>query len=300
MRLRSSPLTWFAILSLIAIGLALGLPPSPHTVSQLHTTPAALRLAVALLLIPYVTIWYASFYAFARLQEYTKPLKNTKDGAAFHKITIGMGILAFSLVVPTIISLILNYIAAHHPSFKPAAVIIINYLGLYPGMIAFLMLFNGARLLIRSVSEKIKNFDIRWHSPWFLLLAVGFSHLTIENMYKYHPYHLHNIWLLIITFIIPYLYGWMVGLLGAYYLHVYAQSVSGLLYRKAVKQFAKGIAVVTMASIAIQFVNITIAQRINHSLRMVLLVDYILLAIIIIGLALMALGTKKLKSIEDI
>jgi uncharacterized protein YacL len=138
-----SPLTWFVVMTLIAVGLALGLPPDPQAVHQLHTTQAAYRLAIAALLVPYILIWYSSFYAFAKLREYSKPLKNTKDGAAFHKITVGMGVLAFSLVVPTIISLILAEVAAQHSSFKAASVIINNYLGLLPGLLAFLLLYNG-------------------------------------------------------------------------------------------------------------------------------------------------------------
>lgn len=299
MHIRLTPITWFILLTVIAIGLALGLPPDPHAVHQLHTSAAAYRLAIAALLIPYILIWFASFYAFAKLQEYSRPLKGTKDGAAFHKITIGMGAVAFSLVVPTIISLILNNIAVHQPSFKVASIIINNYLGLYPGLLAFLLLFNGTRLLLRTVRGSTQRLDLRWHAPWFFLLCVVFSHLAIENQYRSHPYHL-SLWLLIVTFIVPYLYGWMVGLLSAYELRWYAKTVKGLLYRQAVKQIAHGIAIVIFGSIAIQFVNITLAQRLDNSLGSVLLVDYGLLVIVAVGLILMALGTKKLKLIEEL
>jgi hypothetical protein len=290
---------WFVTLSLIAVGLALGLPVSPKTLEHLHTSETAYRLAVAVLLIPYVLVWYAAFYAFAKLQEYARLIKKTKDGAAFRKITLGMGVLAFALVVPTIISLILNSIAGQNPSFRTAAVITNNYLALFPGMAAFLLLFNGARELLRTIKHGILKLDVRWHAPWFLLLALTFSHLTIENYYKHNPYHL-NKWVLITTFIAPYLYGWMVGLLCAYELHWYSRIVKGLLYRQGVKRFAQGIAVTVLGSIAIQFANITIAQRIDNSLAMVLLVNYLLVAIIAFGLILMALGTKKLKLIEEL
>jgi len=299
MRIRLTPLTWFVILTLIAIGLALGLPPNPDAVHQLHTSTAAYRLAVAILLIPYVLIWYAAFYAFAKLREYSRPLKGAKDGDAFRKITVGMGILAFSLVVPTIISLVLNSIAVHHSSFKAAATIINNYLGLYPGLIAFLVLFAGGRMLLRTVKGGAQQLDPRWSAPWFFLLCVVFSHLAIDNYYHAHPYHL-SLWLLIVTIIVPYLYGWMVGLLCAYELRLYAKTVKGLLYRQAVKQFANGIAVTIAGSIAIQFVNTALAQRLNKSLGSVLLADYGLLIIVAVGLLLMALGTKKLKRLEEL
>jgi hypothetical protein len=294
-----TPLKWFVVLTVIAVALALGLPPDPHSVQELHTTAGAYRLAIAALLIPYILIWYVSFYAFAKLQEYSLPLKGTKDGAAFRMITLGMGTLAFSLVVPTIISLVLGNIADHHRSFEAVTTIISNYLGLFPGLVAFLLLYNGARMLVRTTRGRTHRLDLRWYAPLFFLLVVIFSHLTIENMYRSHPYHL-SLWLLIMTFIVPFLYAWMVGLLSAYDLNLYARTVKGTLYQRAVKQFAAGISVTILGSIAIQFVNITLAHRINKSLGLVLLIDYCLLIIVAVGLVLMALGTKKLKLIEEI
>jgi hypothetical protein len=297
--LKLTPLKWFVILALIAIGLALGLPPDPHALSQLHISSTAYRIAILVLLVPYALIWYLSFYAFAKLQEYSRPLKSSKDGIAFRKITIGMAILAFSLIVPTIISLILNYIAVRHSSLKTAVVIINNYIGLFPGLVAFLLLYNGARELVRSLKAKTQRLDLRWHAIWFFVLAVTFSHLTMENQYVHQSYHL-TAWLLALTYVVPYLYGWMVGLLSVYDFHLYAKTVEGKLYQQGIKQLANGIAVAVTGSIAIQFVNITIAQRVNKSLAATLLVDYLLLILIAVGLILMALGTKKLKKIEEV
>jgi len=297
--IKLSPMKWFVILSVIAIGLALGLSPNPQDVQQLHTTATAYRLAIAVLLIPYVLIWYAGFYAYAKLLEYSKPLKGTQDGDGFRLISLGMGILAFSLVVPIIISLILNNIAAHNHSFQAASTITDNYLELYPGLIGFLVILNGARLLLRTTKLGPALFDVRWNAPWFLLLSVVFSHLVIDNFYHSNPYHL-TLWLLVVTFIVPFLYGWAVGLLGAYNLRLYAKVVKGALYRLAIRQFATGIAIAIIGSIAIQFVNITLAQRKNNSLLSVLLIDYGLLIIVAVGLVMMALSTKKLKKIEEV
>ncbi|HEY2003875.1 MAG TPA: hypothetical protein VGH44_02060 [Candidatus Saccharimonadia bacterium] len=300
MRIRLTPITWFVVLAVIAVGLALGLPPDPHAVSQLHASQTSYRIAIAVLLIPYVIIWYASFYAFAKLQEYSRPIRHTKDGAAFHILTIGTGTVAFSLVVPTIIAYLLSIITAHYHSFHPAAVIINDYLGLFPGLVAFLLIYNGARMLVSTTDVKTHHPDLRWHAPWFLLLSATFAYLAIQNQYQSNPYHLNNVWILVATYIVPFLYGWMVGLLAADALSVYAKTVKGLLYKRAVKQLANGIAITVWGSIAIQFVNATLAQRINHSLVSVLLADYGLLIIVLVGLVFMALGTKKLKSLEDI
>jgi hypothetical protein len=296
---KPTPLNWFVILTVLAIGLALGLRPAPQAVEQLHTSQLAYRMAVAALLVPYVLIWYASFYAFAKLQEYSRSLKDTEDGAAFRKIAIGMGAVAFSLVVPTIISLILNAIAGHHSGFKAASVIIDNYVDLFPGLLSFLLLYNGARMLLRTAPGGVEKLDVRWHAPWFLLLSVLFAYFTIENQYRSHPYHL-TMWLLIVTFIVPYLYGWTVGLLSAYNLRLYAKTVRGTLYRRLIKQFAAGITIVIIASTVIQFANATLGQRVDKSLGAVLSIDYGLLIIIAVGLGLIAFGTKKLNKIEQV
>lgn len=296
---KPTPIQWFIILAVIAGVLALGLPPDPQALQQLHTTSTAYRLAVAVLLIPYVLIWYASFYAYAKLQEYSQPIKGTKDGNAFKVLTTGMAILSFSLVIPTIITLILNAIAVHNKSFDTAATIIGNYIPLFAGLISFLVLNNGARMLVRTTKNGTDKFDLRWHAPWFLLLSVIFTYITIENHAKSNPYHL-PLWILLITIVVPYLYAWAMGLLSAYNLNIYANTVSGSLYRRAIKQFAGGIATAIVGSVAIQFVNATLANRFDDSLGAILLADYILLAVVAVGLVLIAIATKKLKLIEEV
>jgi hypothetical protein len=298
-RFKLTPLRWFLVLALITIVLALTAPVDPHTIKHLHTTPVAYRAAVALLLIPYVAIWYLSFFTFAKLQEYSSHLHDTKDGAAFRKITTGIGTLAFSLIVPTMISVALGGIVAGHPSFKAASVVIDNYLVLFPALVSFLIIYNGARALLRTTKGGVEKLDLRWHMPWFLLFSIVFSHLVIENQYRWHPYHL-PLWLLVVTFIVPYLYTWALGLLSAYDLNLYAKTVSGSLYRRGIKQFARGISVLVVASICIQFVNNTVAQRIGKSLGVLLLIDYALLIVACVGLGMMALGTKKLKRLEEV
>lgn len=296
MPVKLTPMNWFVILLAIAVILALVLPPDPVAVRSLHTTAFAYRLAVATLLIPYAVIWYAAFYAFAKLQEYTRTLNGSKDGRAFRQITIGMGAIAFSLVVPTILSLVLNNMAAHNAGFRTAAHITEGYLDLYPGLIAFLLLKNGTRRLVRTTRGWGRGVDLRWHAPWFLLLGVVFTYIAVEHRAAYHL----GTMLLIVTIIVPYLYGWVLGLLAALDLKLYAEQVRGALYKRAVRWLSSGIAVTITGSIAIQFVNVTLMHSGKRTLGLVLLLDYMLLIIIVAGLGMIALGTKRLKRFEEV
>lgn len=294
-----TPMVWFAILALVTSGLALGLPPDPHTLHQLHISSFAYRIAILGLLIPYGVIWYMAFYAYAKLKEYARTIKGFDDGKAFRYIMIGMGILAFGLVLPMSISLVLGTIAAHHQGFKAAAVIIDNYMGLAVALAAFLSLNNGSHLLAKLSKNHLGLGEQRMLAFLFISLAAAFTCLVIDYHTNHHNVYYLNTPMLVITFIIPQLYTWFLAILCAYEIGLYAKFAKGVLYRKALRQFSNGIMIAIAGSIANQFVDNTFAARVSKSLGSLLLVIYILLVIIAIGLIQMALGSKKLKMIEE-
>jgi hypothetical protein len=210
-----------------------------------------------------------------------------------------MGVLAFGLIVPTAVSLVLQSIASHHQGFKPAAIIITNYLGLLAALVSFMYINNGTHLLTRLGKNRPGLAGIRTFALLFIILAAVFTYLVTNYHIRHNVYHLTTP-LLITTFIIPSLFAWLVGLLGAYEFGLYAKFAKGLLYRQALHRFSYGIAAVIAGSVANQFLDNTFANKVNHSIEALLLVDYALLAVIALGLILMALGTKKLKKIEEV
>lgn len=298
-RNKITPMMWFAILATITAGLALGLPPDPTTLHQLHISTVAYRVAIVTLLIPYGIIWYAAFYAWGKLQEYWRTIKEFEDGRAFRNIMVGMGVLAFGLILPTAIGLILENIVMHHPGFKPASVIISNYMALLVILVAFIYINNGTHMLTKINKSRLSLSSIRIFALLFIIIATVFTCLVIDYHAHHHAVYYLNTPLLITTFIIPELFAWFAALLSAYEFKLYAKYVKGLLYRKMLQQFSNGIVVVIAGAVAIQFVDNTFAAKVSHSLGSLLLVEYILLAIVAVGLTLMALGAKKLKKIEE-
>ena len=292
-------MVWFVILAMITAGLALGLPPDPQTLHQLHITNVMYRVAILMLLVPYGIIWYAAFYAFAKLKEYAQAIKGSKDGKAFHQVMIGMGVLAFGLIVPTAISLVMGAVVSHHHGFKPASVIINNYLGLLVAVVAFVYINNGSHLLTKLGKNRPGLTGLRLFALLFITLGAVFTSLVINYHVKHGQVYYLNTPLLIITFIIPTLFAWFVAILSAYEFGMYAKFVKGSLYRAALRQFSRGIIIVISGSVASEFVDNTFAAKVSNSLGSLLLAEYVLLAIIAVGLILMALGAKKLKKIEE-
>lgn len=295
-----TPMVWFVILLVIACGLALGLPPDPHSLHQLNISSAVYRLAILVVLIPYIVIWYTAFYAFAKLKEYTRSIEDSKDGAAFSKIMIGFGVLAFGLIVPTIVSLVLEDIAAFHGGFRPAATIIVNYLDVLAVIIAFSFVGGGTRRLTRTIKSRPGLLGLRLFTLLIITIGIFFAYLALRNYFRHNNVYYLGLYPLIITLIIPYVYAWAVALLSAYEFQLYSRQASGILYRQALSQLSSGIIVTIAGSVAIQFVDNTLPTKLEHSIGPLIIVIYLLLAIVAVGLILIALGTKKLKKIEDV
>lgn len=298
--MRISPLQWFVILSVITIAVALGVPPDAHTLAELHTSSLAFRLAVAALLIPYTVIWFFGFYAYSQLRRYMTHIAPTKEGPAFQKIAIGIGVLAFGLVIPTLIGQILAGFSAHDHHIKAASVITTNYLNLIMPLVAFSYIGSGIHQLALLDKVRPSLLGIRCLTGGFIVLGVVYSYLVMHNRYQAgNPYHLGP-WPLILTFVAPYLYAWFVGLFGAYELRLYSHKTSGKLYRQALDQFSYGLVVAIAGSVAIQFVSGAINTNRHLSLPTVLLADYLLVIVVAVGLALLAHGAKSLRRIEEV
>lgn len=296
----SKPMRWFVVLTVLGIVLALGLPPDSHTLSQLHTSSVAYRLAVAFLLIPYIVIWYTAFYAYAKLQEYTRYIKKSSEGRAFRKLTIGMGVLAFGLVIPTLVSLVFGVIAQMHPGFKATGTVTTNYLTIIMPLIAFSFINTASRWLTGPIKVRARLYTIRLFVIFFIVLCTVYTRLVLHGHDLHADSYYLNGFFLLTTVVIPYLYIWFLALFSAFEFRVYARYVKGLLYQRAFRQLAAGITVAICGSIAIQFANSTITARASHTLGSLLLVEYILVAIVAVGLVLMAFGIKKLKKIEEV
>lgn len=298
---RSPALTWYAIIVAITIVLALVLPVNPITLHRYHITVLEYREAILTIIIPYIVIWFAAFFAYDKANRYAQAIKKSTDGPAFTLIANGLGVLAWGLAVSTVVSVVIGGFAGKHPILQIAHTIVANYLNLLFPLIGFTLIGNGAHRLLLLAKARLSLSTTR---VWFSLLAlvgVFYTFFALHNHFtKDNPYHL-PIFLLLTTLVAPYLYTWYTGILAAYELRKYATRIKGILYQRALNMLGIGITVVIAASITIQYVTGALGGTGgNLTLGYTLLITYVLLFMEAAGYVLIAIGARQLKRIEEV
>jgi hypothetical protein len=294
-----TPMVWYSILLVTAALLALVLPPNPETLADLQISASGYRLALAVLIIPYAALWYAGFYVYAKVQEYSHYVHKSKEGEAFRRISRGLGILAFGLVVPLMLDLAIGFAAQKQPVFSTLSKLGHHYYTLLFMLVAITYISDGSDRLVERIKVRARMGSIRWFAVVFVLLSTIYSYLVLHNYrVNQNPYDV-GLALILLTIIAPHLYVWFLGISSALELNLYAVHVQGLIYQRALALFAKGIVVVITGAIASQFIESTVAVH-QSNIWYVLLYEFLPLLLLIIGFGLMAAGAKKLKRIEEV
>jgi hypothetical protein len=300
MRYKTSVLTSYIILLVVGIVLALVLPTPPSLLKILNITNLDYRLAIFTLILPFAIIWFSAFYAYEKLEQYAHKLRQAREEKAFKKIADGVRVLAWGLIIPLLISLILMAIASRNSGFRTAQIIIDNYLMLLVPLIGFTYISSGTRALNVLVGTRPGLLGTRLLAFIYIIIGVLFSHFVVHNSNgPINPYRL-SFWLLVFTIIIPYLYAWFIGLLSTYELWLYAQKTQGLIYKKVLGQVAGGLAVTIVGSICWQYLGSAFDAESKASFSFVFIIFYVLLFVQAVGYGLMAFGARRLKRIEEV
>lgn len=297
---RRSAMVSFIILFVITVILALVIPPNPDTLHLLHITPGIYKFIVLTLLLPYGLIWFTAFYGYEQLRDYAATLSNTTEGRAFRKISLGLQVFAWGLILSTILALLLGAITDMNPGFVAAQAIINHYVTLGLALVAFTLIGDGTYILADLVGARRTKRTIRWMIASLAIVGLLFARLVVQNINRNdNPYYLPIVWLLF-TVVAPYIYTWAIGMIATHDLRMYTNQIRGVLYRQALRSLADGLTIIIVSSIAIQYVTAAFIRRPGAPLGAILLIDYGLLAIEAAGFAMVAIGSKRLKKIEEV
>lgn len=297
---KPSARTWFALLLIVAVALALLLPPSSGTLHSLHISVAAYKASVLTLVVPYGVIWFSAFYAYDKLQAYARKVRGSTEGRHFKLVADGVRILAWGLALQVILSLLLNAFADAHSDLKGGVTVLNHYIVVAISLLGFTYIAAGTRALTDIVRVRPGYAAAHALALVFIAFGVLFAHLAIRNSSGTASLYNLPVYPLIFTVIVPYLYVWFLGFMSAWELQLYARWVKGVLFRQALRKLAGGIAIVIAASIAVQFLTGVYTGGIAESLGSLLVIIYILLTIQAVGYVLIAFGAKQLKKIEEV
>lgn len=295
------PYQTIGILALIFICISLVTPPDPLTIERYNLTNTTYRIVVlSAAIIPAILTWIAACYGYVQLRRYAHTIAKFTEGPAFLHINKGIRWLAFGLPTVSLISLALNAIANSHGGFRGTAIVLTNYTTVIIAITAATFLGNGARLLADTSHARPYPWLVRLISLVFVTTGVLYCYsLVIHSADGPSPYHL-PMGLLLLTVVVPFLYAWFIGFFAALDINAYSLTVDGLLFRKALRQFSAGIALVVSSSILIQFVNTANPQGGQLLLGGTLLLRYIAYLAMVVGFVVIAKSAKKLQQIENI
>lgn len=296
---------WCSLLIFFYTLLIFIFPANAATTHAYHLSATEYRIILFAFSLPSFFVWFTGFIGYAALRHYAYAIRKTAEGPQFKQLADGVTWLVWSMPVPTIMSLILNDIANHSHNFHPSAIIIINYVSLFLPLAAFTAISMAARNLHETTKQKMSRVHARVAMTLFIIFGVlycylTFHHLGITSLSSSHNLYFLPAWLLVLSLIMPYLYAWFVGALGAYKLALFGKNMPGLLYRKALLYIAWGIVAVIASSIALQYVN-SVVPRTGH-----LVLDYrfglnVLFRVISgVGFIMLAVGANRLKKIEEV
>lgn len=292
-------------MAVLYIVLIFVLPTNHATMLHYNLSSVEYRVATAALAIPTIVVWFAAFWGYAKLREYSKSIAKSKEGSHFNRLGTGCAWLAWSLPITTISSFILNGIADKWHNLHPTAIILSNYLALIVPLIAFIVISSAARGMVGKFRLNLSLKSARITMALFLVGGIVYCFLIFRRLDPTTLANTNNayflpVWLLIISIVIPYLYAWFIGLLAAYEITLFSIKVRGLLYRKALLYMVTGLVAVILSSIALQYIS-SVVPRTGD-----LIFDYKLLLTLAvrvaggIGFFILAIGSSRLKKIEEV
>lgn len=305
MNLLRKPLSHYVFFTGIYFLLVLLLPANRQAMSSYHISGLQYHVFYVAAVLPVIGIWFAAFNGYAKLTRYAKSVQNTAEGANFKQLAKGCGWLAYALPVSAIVSIILTSLANSHPGFYPTATIVGNYINLLLPVVAFSLLGTSARNLTSRANQRLSITQAKSIMILFILLGVVycyfiFRHFDLTTLSSTNNAYYLPVWLALLTLVIPYIYAWFIGLLAAFEILLFSRKTRGVIYRRALRFLAYGIAAVIASSIAYQYFSSITPRNGSYSLSITLASVYVIQIVSASGYIFIALGAARLRKIEEV
>ena len=297
----------FAYLSLLTIIFILEiiiLPADKISLSYYGVSAVNYRIIEILTNLTLILVWVIAFWGYLKLYNYAKALNNIPEAKVYKQLAFGIAWLAWSLPLIDIVNKLLLTMALKSHLANSITTIVNNYFVLVMPLVAFLIIGIAVKKL-NILSKPTNNFANYLAMLIFLIAGSIYAYLIVEHL-RFHNltafnniYHL-PVWLVIVSIIIPYLYGWFVGLLSSFELTRFGLNSAGIIYKKALLYLTTGLSGIIISFILLQYLT-TIwpaTPHIEYNYRLII----IILCRIFSGLSflIMSIGASKLTTIEKV
>lgn len=207
-----------------------------------------------------VVVWVMAALAGLRLRHYARRFIESPDGRALATIATGLLLLVpYSVVVtiyPTVKILFGNASSAQlvGAAGQYSAVLIL--------LVAALYVYRGAKQLLALLPAKPSS--IRWMRLWLLAGFIPFAAVCVWYFYEVAPTAIDENGLqhysvsrgvLLLTYVLPYIVAWFLGLSACLNIASYAHRVNGVIYRPLFHGLYSGLLVVLACTFAVQLLR---------------------------------------------
>jgi len=251
--------------------------------------------------IPEIIIWLIASVGAFRFKKYATSIKNYPDGKGLDKIANALLLLVLYIILLTTASTIVNLLA--HTEYLDIAIALKNHLPVITILASALFLLRGSEDLNKVVGDDI------WTKPRLLLLVgsalvffmvFGYVFYTAQpNLMTTNgiPRFVLPAQALLVTYILPHVIVWFMGLKAGVNLVNYTSQVQGVVYKSLFKDLYRGILLTFVCIFTAQFIIITsmAATQPNFALGLI----YSVLILALVGFALILRGARKLDKIEQ-
>ncbi len=297
----------YALIAVLYCSLIIIIPPDASVLTRYSLSPSSAKLLSLSLALPILVIWWLGFFGFVKLKEYAHDIKTNKDGKSLEQIGNGLMIMAIGGPLISMINSYSNHLATQRPSLTSGAVITYNYLTLIMIFATFYLVHEGASKLSGILKKKELSRTEILIKLIFAAFSILYIYFTLQNPSRQFPgpgisraaYYLSDS-ILVITIIIPYLFVWWYGIRATYLIQQYSKKVSGIIYRQSLSRLAAGLGLVVVTYMLLRFLTSFTTQLNSWSLKVLLLVVYLLLIFLGLGFGLIAKGAKQLKKLEEV
>jgi hypothetical protein len=295
-------LTYYILLAVTYTLLSAFLPVNHETATLYHLSAVQYHILLLIVTLPVLVIWCVAFYGYSQVKRYASVIHETREGPAFTFIADGLMWLAWGLPIPAIISAVMNALGDTYHGFYGTSVIITNYANMLVPLVALHILSSGSRTLLEKSNLRLSIISTKFLTLLFVLIGTVYCYFLFREPAASlsADYYLPP-WLIIGTLVVPYLYAWFVGLLGAYEISLVSRHAGGVLYRRALQLLSRGLTVIIVASITLQFLHSLLSHNASShlSLGYMLIIIYLLLFVMGLGYSLVAYGVRRLRRIEE-